>query len=80
MERKIENERRNSYKIRRGLFFSLFETPEICFGSIKVGIFYREKAFFVGKKMRKNDFAPFEKFSTYALAMIHLFFLDDKLK
>ena len=29
-------------------------------------IFYREKAFYTGKKIRKNDFAPSEKFSCYA--------------
>ena len=31
-----------------------------------MGIFYQEKAFHVGKKIRKNDFAPSEKFSSYA--------------
>ena len=29
-------------------------------------ISYREKAFHDGKKIRKNDFAPSEKFSCYA--------------
>ena len=29
-------------------------------------IFYREKAFHAGKQIRKNDFAPSEKFSCYA--------------
>ena len=48
---KIENGRRKkSYKMRemkRGLSpppFSLFKTTEICFGSTKMGIFYREKS------------------------------------
>ena len=39
---------------------------EICFGSTKMGIFYREKAFHAGKKIRKNDFAPSEKYACYA--------------
>ena len=43
-----------------------FQTTEICFGSTKMGIFYREKAFHAGKKIRKNDFAPSEKYSSYA--------------
>ena len=33
-------------------------------------IFYREKAFHAGKKNRKNDFAPSEKFSCYAPALL----------
>ena len=57
------------------LFFSFFffffllsslKTTEICSGSTKIGIFYREKAFHAGEKIRKNDFAPFEKYSSYA--------------
>ena len=53
--------------MRRGLlFFSLLKTSEICFGSTKMGIFYWEKAFHIGKKIRKNDFAPSEKYSSYA--------------
>ena len=35
---------------------------EICFGSTKMEIFYLEKAFNTGKKIRKNDFAPEKKF------------------
>ena len=31
-----------------------------------MGIFYREKAFHAGKKIRKNDFAPSEKYACYA--------------
>ena len=46
--------------------FSLFKTTEICFGSTKAGIFYWEKAFHTWKKIRKNDFAPSEKCSSYA--------------
>ena len=46
--------------------FSLFKTTEICLGATKVWIFYREKAFYTGKKIRKSDFAPSEKFSSYA--------------
>ena len=47
-------------------FFSLFKTTEICFGSTKMGIFYQEKVFHARKKIRKNDFAPSEKYSSYA--------------
>ena len=45
--------------------FSRFKTTQICFGSTKMEIFYREKAFHAGKKIRKNDFPPSEKFSCY---------------
>ena len=31
-----------------------------------MGIFYREKAFYAGEKIRKNDFAPSEKYACYA--------------
>ena len=31
-----------------------------------MGIFYREKALHGGKKIRKNDFPPSEKYSCYA--------------
>ena len=33
-----------------------------------MGIFYPEKAFHAGKKIRKNDFAPSEKYACYANA------------
>ena len=46
--------------------FSLLKTTKIYFGSTKIEIFYREKAFHAGKKIRKNDFAPLEKFSCYS--------------
>ena len=36
--------------------------------SEKMGIFYREKAFHAGKKIRKNDFAPSEKYACHAPA------------
>ena len=39
---------------------SLFEPTKICCESTKMEIFYREKAFYSGKKIRKNDFAPSE--------------------
>ena len=45
--------------------FSLFKTTEICLGSSKMEIFYRENAFHAGKKIRKNDFAPSEKYAFY---------------
>ena len=38
------------------------------FWSTKMGICYREKAFHAGKKIRKNDFAPSEKYACYAPA------------
>ena len=53
---KLQNEERT--------FF--FKMTEICFGSTKMEIFYREKAFHAGKRIRKNDFAPSEKFYCYA--------------
>ena len=34
-------------------------------------IFYWEKTFHAGKKIRKNDFAPSEKFSCYAPDAVH---------
>ena len=40
-------------------FFFTFQTTEICFGSTRMGIFYREKSFHA----RKYDFAPSEKYS-----------------
>ena len=46
--------------------FSLFKTTNICSGSTKVEIFFMEKSFHARKKIRKNDFAPLEKFSCYA--------------
>ena len=61
-----------SSKMRRGPFFffffcfSLFKMTKICFGSTKMEIFYWEKVFHAGKKIRKNDFAPSEIFSCYA--------------
>ena len=48
------------------VMFSLLKTTKICFGSTKMGIFYREKIFHAGKKIRKNDFAPSEKYACYA--------------
>ena len=69
----IENWRWKSYKMRRGIFFFFFlpltfqmmKSTKICFGSTKIEIFYREKAFHTGIKIRKNDFAPSEIFSCY---------------
>ena len=38
-----------------GFFFAFhfYKITEICFGSTKMGIFYREKAFHIGKKFGK---------------------------
>ena len=33
-----------------------------------MGIFYREKTFYAGRKIRKNYFAPSEKYACYAPA------------
>ena len=41
---KLQNEERIFF------FFSLLKTTKICFGSTKMEIFYREKAFYAGKK------------------------------
>ena len=49
---KLQNEERT--------FDLFFKTTKICFGSTKIEILYREKAFHAGKKIRKNDFAPSE--------------------
>ena len=40
------------------LFFSLLKRTEICFGSTKIRIFYREKAFHFGKKSGKITLPP----------------------
>ena len=50
--------------------FSLLKTTEICFGSTKMGIFFREKHFTLGKKISKIDFAPSEKYACYAPAIL----------
>ena len=70
---KLEMEAGKRQKKRWGPFFfffffcfSLLKTTKICFGSTKMEIFYREKAFHAGKKIRKNDFAPSEKYACYA--------------
>ena len=53
------NERR---KMRRRFFFffffSLFKTTKTCFGSTEMEIFYREKKFHAGKKIRKMTLPP----------------------
>ena len=51
--------------------FSLLKSTEIFFGSTKMGIFYREKAFHAGKN-RENDFAPSEKYACYTPGVILL--------
>ena len=55
--------------------FSLLKMTKICFGSTKMGIFYREKAFHVGKKIRKDDFAPSEKYACYAPVVHYILFV-----
>ena len=67
--------KRRIYKMSRGPFlfffffcFSLFKTIEICFGSIKMGIFYWEKAFHGGKKSGKMTLPPLKKYPSYTPA------------
>ena len=42
----------------RSFCFSLLKTTEICFGSTKMGIFYREKTFHAGTKSGKMTLPP----------------------
>ena len=43
-----------------------------------MGIFYREKAFHARKKIRKNDFAPSEKYACYAPGFRVEFIVDSE--
>ena len=73
---KIKNGRRKSYKMRRGFFsfflsfffFFLFtfQNHWTLFWAYQNGNFYREKSFYSGEKIRKNEFAPSEKYYSYA--------------
>ena len=64
---KLQNEERTFFFFFFFFFcFSLFKTTKISFGSTKMDIFYRENAFHAVKKIRKNEFAPSEKFFCYA--------------
>ena len=67
-------ERGKVRKMMRGLFFFFFfcfslENLKFVLGLPKWGIFYRKKAFQHGKKSQENDFAPSEKYSSYALVV-----------
>ena len=42
------------------------KTTEICLGPTKMDNFYREKVYFTREKIGKSDFAPSEKYSSYA--------------
>ena len=53
-EEKLQNEERTFFFF----FFSLLKTTKICFESNKMGIFYWEKAFHVGKKSGKMTLPP----------------------
>ena len=64
---KIENGKRKSHKMRDAFSFfffffffcsSLLKSTEICFGSTKMGIFYREKAFDARKTNLKKWLCP----------------------
>ena len=62
LKKRKKNGSRKSYKTKGEdpLFFfcfvcfSLLKTTEICFGSTKMGIFNREKAFHAGKKNQEK--------------------------
>ena len=47
--------------------FTLLKTTKICFGSTKMGIFYREKAFHTGKKSGKMTLPPQKNMSVTPL-------------
>ena len=65
---KLKMERGKVWKWVEDLF-SLFETTGICFGFTKMEISTGKKAFHAGKKC---DFAPSEKYSSYATVYRHL--------
>ena len=72
----IENGRRGwKFQNKKRTFFffcfSLFKTTKICFGSTRMEIFYRKKAFHAGKKFRKNDFAPQKNFPITPLVALN---------
>ena len=71
----IANGRRISLKMRRELFFSLFKTTKICFGSNKMGVSTGKRHFTPGK-IRKNDFALSENIP---LAPLPLLFKNTKM-
>ena len=68
-EEKVENWKWKQENVRKrgeDLFFfffcfSLLKTTKICFGSTKMGIFYREKAFHAGKKNQEKWLCPLRK-------------------
>ena len=72
-EEKVENwkwKQKNVRKRGEDLFFfffffffcfSLLKTTKICFGSTKMGIFYREKAFHAGKNNQEKWLCPLRK-------------------
>ena len=75
---KIENGRRGSYQMRRGLFFfffffSLFKTTKICFGCTKMKIFYRKKSISRREKNQEKMTLPLRKNSCYAPVCVSVF-------
>ena len=50
--------------------FTLFKTTEICFGSTKMGIFYREKHFTPGKNSEKMTLPPLKNIPLTPLQII----------
>ena len=59
--RKLKMDGKKLQNEERTFCFSLFKTTDICFGSTKIGIFYREKSFHAGKKIMKNYFCSLWK-------------------
>ena len=51
--------------------FSLFKTTEICFGSTKMRIFYRENAFHAGKKSEKMTLPPLKYIPLIYASVLH---------
>ena len=52
--------------------FSLLKTTETCFGSTRMGIFYRKKTFHAGKKSGKMTLPPQKNMPVTPLAAIHM--------
>ena len=63
-EKRSENWEEKNENCKRVFFFfcfSLLKTTEICFGSTKMGIFYREKAFHAVEKNQEKWLCPHRK-------------------
>ena len=72
--RKTKNGRGIGMKMSRGSFFFLeifFETTEIFLGCTKIKISTGKKSIARREKIRKCDFAPLKKYSSYAIVCIY---------